>query len=55
MNDPAIRAPLRLPFGNIEYPMRATCGRDIGYGMFEHSCIGRHLPSGFADFVAVAL
>lgn len=54
MSDPEILAQLQLPFGNIEYPMRAACGGDIGYGMFEHSCIGRHLPSGFADLMAVA-
>jgi hypothetical protein len=50
--DPAVDA--RSPWGVIDHVGRATCNGDIGWGLFEHGTIGRHLPSGFADIGAVA-
>ena len=38
----------------VEHVARATIGDDVGYGMFEHASIGRHDPTGFADFTSVA-
>ena len=29
-------------------------GGQEGFGLFEHFCIGRHDPSGFADWLSVA-
>jgi hypothetical protein len=50
--DPAVDA--RSPWGVIDHVGRATCNGDIGWGLFEHGTIGRHLPSGFNDLGAVA-
>lgn len=53
LSDPAIVA--RLPYGVIDHVGRAT--RDDGaegWGLFEHGTMGRHDPSGFADWDAVA-
>ena len=50
--DPAVIA--RTPFGTVDHVARATCDGEEGWGMFEHMLIGRHAPSGFADFAAVA-
>jgi hypothetical protein len=50
--DPAVDA--RSPWGVIDHVGRATCNGDVGWGLFEHGTIGRHLPSGFADLGAVA-
>jgi hypothetical protein len=50
--DPAVAA--RTPWGVIDHVGRATLGGDVGWGLFEHGTMGRHLPSGFADFGAVA-
>ena len=50
--DPQIMS--RVPWGVIDYVARATCGDAVGWGLFEHGTIGRHLPSGFADLGSVA-
>jgi hypothetical protein len=44
----------RVPFGTIDHVARATCDGEEGWGLFEHMLIGRHDPSGFADFTSVA-
>ena len=44
----------KIPFGVIDHIGRATCDGRTGYGLFEHASIGRHDPSGFADFLSVA-
>ncbi|MCH9731436.1 MAG: hypothetical protein K0U84_17485 [Actinomycetia bacterium] len=57
MNDPAIIG--RAGFGVIDHVGRAVC-RDAdgseceGWGLFEHGALGRHDPSGFADWLTVA-
>jgi hypothetical protein len=50
--DPAVEA--RSPWGVVDHVGKATCNGDVGWGLFEHGTIGRHLPSGFADLGAVA-
>ena len=52
LTDPAVTP--RLPFAMYDHAARATCNGDVGYGLFEHSSVGRHDPSGFADFTSVA-
>src|SRR5580693_4817413 len=57
MNDPAIVA--RSGFGVIDHVGRAVCrdgDRDPveGWGLYEHGALGRHDPSGFADWLTVA-
>ena len=52
LNDPAVTG--RVPYSNIDHVARATCDGAVGTGIFEHASIGRHDPSGFADFYAVA-
>jgi hypothetical protein len=44
----------RTPWGVVDHVGKATANGDIGWGLFEHGTFGRHLPSGFADFGAVA-
>lgn len=57
MTDPAIVG--RAGFGVIDHVGRAVC-RDAdgtereGWGLFEHGALGRHDPSGFADWLTVA-
>jgi hypothetical protein len=57
MTDPAIAG--RAGFGVIDHVGRAVC-RDAdgiereGWGLFEHGALGRHDPSGFADWLTVA-
>jgi hypothetical protein len=51
-SDPAIQA--RAPWGVIDHVGRATIGDQVGWGLFEHGTVGRHLPSGFADLGSVA-
>jgi hypothetical protein len=51
-SDPAVDA--RSPWGVIDHVGRARIGDDIGWGLFEHGTIGKHLPSGFTDMGAVA-
>jgi hypothetical protein len=52
LTDPGIVA--RIPFGVLDHVARATCDGAEGWGMFEHGTMGRHDPSGFADWGAVA-
>ena len=53
LTDPRNQA--MVPFATIDHVARATVDGDIGFGLFEHSNVGRHDPSGFADFTSVAL
>lgn len=50
--DPAIAG--RVPFGVVDHVARATCDGAEGWGLFELGTFGRHDPSGFADWAAVA-
>ncbi|MEE3849352.1 hypothetical protein VZC37_03370 [Gordonia sp. LSe1-13] len=57
MDDPAVAG--RIPFGVIDHVGRATCRESDGtvregWGLFEHGALGRHDPSGFADWLSVA-
>ena len=57
MNDPGIIC--RSGFGVIDHVGRAICYDDSsapleGWGLFEHGALGRHDPSGFADWLTVA-
>ncbi|WP_288817234.1 hypothetical protein [uncultured Gordonia sp.] len=49
----------RMPFGVIDHVGRAECRESdgttrAGWGLFEHGALGRHDPSGFADWLSVA-
>ncbi|HTR71563.1 MAG TPA: hypothetical protein VMH41_15210 [Mycobacteriales bacterium] len=50
--DPEVAA--RTPWGVVDHVGRATCNGDLGWGLFEHGTIGKHLPSGFTDIGSVA-
>lgn len=56
MTDPAIIG--RSGFGVIDHVGRAVCTEGSvtseGWGLFEHGALGRHDPSGFADWLTVA-
>jgi hypothetical protein len=52
LTDPAIAG--RIPFGVIDHVGRAVCDGEEGWGLFEHASIGRHDPTGFADYMSVA-
>jgi hypothetical protein len=56
MTDPAIIG--RSGFGVIDHVGRAVCREGDrsaeGWGLFEHGALGRHDPSGFADWLSVA-
>jgi hypothetical protein len=52
LSDPEIAA--RIPLGVIDHACRAWCDGAEGWGVFEHGTVGRHDPSGFTDFAAVA-
>jgi hypothetical protein len=52
LTDPAIVA--RIPFGVIDHVGRAMCDGAEGWGLFEHGTMGRHDPSGFADWSSLA-
>ncbi|MGU3650223.1 hypothetical protein [Mycolicibacterium sp. A43C] len=56
MTDPAIIG--RSGFGVIDHVGRAVCTEGAttteGWGLFEHGALGRHDPSGFADWLTVA-
>ncbi|WP_214401628.1 hypothetical protein [Pseudonocardia lacus] len=52
LTDDAVAA--RLPFGVVDHVARATCDGHEGWGLFEHAALGRHDPSGFPDWFAVA-
>lgn len=44
----------RVMFGVIDHVARATIDGAPGWGLFEHAALGRHDPSGFADWFTVA-
>ena len=44
----------RVPWGVSDHVARATCDGQVGYGLFEHASVGRHDPTGFADWMSVA-
>ena len=50
--DPAVAG--RIPFGVVDHLARARLGGEEGWGMLEHASIGRHDPSGFADWASVS-
>jgi hypothetical protein len=52
LNDPAVAG--RIPWGVLDHAARATCNGQVGFGLFEHATVGRHDPTGFADWAAVA-
>lgn len=52
LTDPAVAG--RIPYGVIDHVAHARCDGAEGWGLFEHASIGRHDPSGFADWAAVA-
>ncbi|WP_067827437.1 hypothetical protein [Nocardia inohanensis] len=52
LTDPAIAG--RIPFGVIDHVGKARCGDALGWGLFEHGSLGRHDPTGFADWGSVA-
>lgn len=52
LTDPAVAG--RIPFGVTDHLARASLDGEAGWGMFEHASLGRHDPSGFADWSAVA-
>lgn len=52
LDDPAISA--LVPYGVIDHSAVAVCDGAQGWGMLEHANLGRHDPSGFADWSAVA-
>ncbi len=41
-------------YGVTDHAARFTLDGEVGHGVFEHGSFGRHDPSGFADFSAVA-
>jgi hypothetical protein len=52
LTDPAVSG--RAAFSITDYVARATFDGQTGWGIFEHGALGRHDPSGFADFMSVA-
>lgn len=50
--DPEVAA--RVPWGVVDYTARAVAGDEVGWGLFEHGTIGRHVPSGFTDLGSVS-
>ncbi len=49
--DPAVAG--RIPFGVTDHLARAVLDGEEGWGMFEHASMGRHDPSGMADWSSV--
>lgn len=52
LTDPAVAA--RIPWGVTDHLARAWLGGEAGWGLFEHASMGRHDPTGFADWSSVA-
>ncbi len=52
LTDPAVAG--RIPFGVVDHVARARMDGEEGWGMLEHASMGRHDPSGFADWSSVA-
>jgi len=49
--DPAVAG--RIPFGVNDHLARFRLGDEEAWGLFEHASIGRHDPTGFADWSSV--
>ncbi len=57
LTDPDVAG--RVMFGVIDHAARGLCHQeggdaDEGWGLFEHGALGRHDPSGFADWFTLA-
>jgi hypothetical protein len=52
LNDPEVVG--RVPFSVVDHVGRAECEGAEGWGLFEHGTMGRHDPSGFADWGSLA-
>jgi hypothetical protein len=52
LHDPSVAG--MIPFGLLDHVGKATFDGAEGWGLFEHGSIGRHDPSGFADYGSVA-
>jgi hypothetical protein len=52
LTDPAVAG--RIPWGVIDHVAQARCDDAEGWGLFEHASLGRHDPTGFADWTSVA-
>ncbi|WP_051133241.1 DUF7064 domain-containing protein [Nocardia paucivorans] len=52
LTDPAVAA--RIPYGVTDHVAQARCGDAVGWGLFEHASVGRHDPTGFADWTSMA-
>lgn len=52
LTDPAVAG--RVPWGVIDHVAQARCNGAEGWGLFEHASLGRHDPTGFADWTSVA-
>ena len=52
-SDPALAAGTAVRCSTTTSPAPRCDGAE-GWGLFEHASIGRHDPTGFADFTAVA-
>jgi len=52
LTEPAVAG--RIPFGVIDHLARARFAGEEGWGLFEHASMGRHDPTGFADWSSVA-
>jgi hypothetical protein len=44
----------KVMFGMVDHVARVTCEGAEGFGLFEHGALGRHDPSGFADWFTLA-
>ncbi|MCB0890019.1 MAG: hypothetical protein KDB38_11665 [Nocardioidaceae bacterium] len=44
----------KTPWGVSDHVAVATCAGERGVGLFEHASLGRHDPTGFADYFSVA-
>lgn len=52
LTDPEVSG--RIPWGVSDHVAVATCAGERGTGLFEHTSLGRHDPSGFVDYFSVA-
>ena len=53
LTDEAVRG--RTAFSVVDHAARATTSDGaVGHGIFEHASLGRHDPTGFADWLSVA-
>lgn len=47
-------AATRMAWSMIDHAARASFDGEVGFGIFEHLCLGPHAPSGFADITSMA-